>query len=266
MFTVIYGTDKNLINNIRSYCDHQENAYITDFSDAEKCIAHMEKSNTEILFICLGETDEIPVRLREYTENNPVVTCIVGSSEDQAITAYRCGCDAFILKEDLEKQLPRKREDLILLSQRIRPLRLITFGSFEVLFKGRRMIFRSSKAKELLALCTDRRGQRISISEAADKLWSDRPYDDRVKVLYRKAVMNLRSLFREIGMEDFFITGKGWCCINTDMASCDYFDLIDAPEENAGLFKGIYMYDYSWAETTLAAVENTCRSISRKEK
>lgn len=261
MLTVIYCRNNELNKNTVKDLGRWEMLEITGFSEQERCIDNLKKTNAKLIFISVEEPYGIPDGLMRYIseENSSLVTCIIGSSEDQAKLAYRYGCDAFILRDDLQNDISRKINDLILLTQRVKPVRLITFGIFEMIYKGRCVDFHSSKAKELLALCTDRRGQRVSIAEAADKLWADRPYDDQVKVLYRKAVMNLRNLFRDLGLEGFFIAERGYCFINAEMASCDYYDFLNAPSENSRLFSGTYLYEYSWAEETLASIENLYR-------
>lgn len=46
-----------------------------------------------------------------------------------------------------------------------------TFGRFDIFVKGELLIFKSQKAKELVALCVDHRGGVVTMEEAIDKLW-----------------------------------------------------------------------------------------------
>lgn len=130
------------------------------------------------------------------------------------------------------------------------------FGRFDIFLNGQVVLFRNAKAKELLALCLDRCGGCVSMEEAIDKLWPDRAYDDKVKRLYRKAVIDIRKTLQEKGIYDFFGTRRGLCYIYKDRVKCDYYEYLEDPEKNADLFKGEYLFDYSWGEETLAALMN----------
>lgn len=130
------------------------------------------------------------------------------------------------------------------------------FGRFDVFLNGQLILFRNAKSKELLALCLDRCGGSVSMEEAIDKLWPDRAYDDKVKRLYRKAVIELRKTLQGKGIYDFFETGRGICYIYKDRVKCDYYEYLEDPEKNAGLFRGEYLFDYSWGEETVAILMN----------
>lgn len=89
------------------------------------------------------------------------------------------------------------------------------------------------------------------MDEAIDMLWPERPYDERVKKLYRKSVLMLNHTLLEYGIEDIFISKRGYCYILPEKFECDYYDFIKQknripPEE--------YMFQYPWAEETLASL------------
>ena len=90
------------------------------------------------------------------------------------------------------------------------------------------------------------------MEEAIDKLWPDRVYDERVKKLYRKAVMNLQSTLRDADAEDIFVTRRGACNVVTRLIDCDYYHYLEDKEANSELFDGEYLFDYAWGEETVA--------------
>ena len=114
--------------------------------------------------------------------------------------------------------------------------------------------FHNSKAKELFALCVDRKGESISIEEATSLIWSHRIYDNRLKCLYRKAVLSIKKTLALYQASDVFQNKRGSCRIDQNRINCDYYTLIKNPERYANLFEGIYMYEYSWAESTCADI------------
>ncbi len=136
-----------------------------------------------------------------------------------------------------------------------RIVRAVTFGRFD-LFSGNECVrFSCRKSKELLALCVDRCGGLVTMEEAIDKLWPERVYDHRVKQLYRKAVCELRKVFERIGLSEAFVTGRGNCFIQPEYFQCDYFDFLKGIDGDFPPFYGEYLYDFSWAEETLAKLE-----------
>ena len=71
-------------------------------------------------------------------------------------------------RKDIEEVLERAR---LLARRQNKRVYFRTFGRFDMFVDGRAVYFENAKAKELLALCVDRRGGIVTIEEAADKLW-----------------------------------------------------------------------------------------------
>jgi two-component SAPR family response regulator len=134
-------------------------------------------------------------------------------------------------------------------------VRAVMFGRFQLFVGDELVYFSNAKAKELLALCLDHRGGEVTMEEAIDKLWPDRIYDDRVKKLYRKAVMALQATLKEAGAEEIFTTKRGSCYANVANIECDYFQFLETRDSEVSLYDGTYLFDYSWGEETLAMLE-----------
>ena len=132
------------------------------------------------------------------------------------------------------------------------------FGRFELLVDGNPVHFPNRKAKELLALCIDHQGGEVSIEEATDKLWENREYDQKVKNLYRKAVMTLHSTLQEAGIEGLLVNGRGYCRVDTTMFTCDYYSFLAGGKDGIKEYSQMrtYLFDYSWAEETRGICEN----------
>lgn len=128
----------------------------------------------------------------------------------------------------------------------------VTFGRFDLIVRGVSVNFHNSKAAELLALCIDRRGGRVNIYEAIEKLWPGRKCDDNSKRLYRRAAKRIEDVLRELGVSRIFSRSRGSCCVMSDSIICDYYDYLDDVKGSREKFTGKYMIEYSWGETTLA--------------
>lgn len=128
----------------------------------------------------------------------------------------------------------------------------VTFGRFDIFVDGTVLEFSNRKAKELIALCIDRMGAIVDMEEAIDVLWEPEVYDERAKRLYRKAALYACRRLESAGAGGIFIKSRGCCYIDRSKFNCDLYSYIENPEEMEDSFRGEYMFNYSWAEKTLA--------------
>ena len=132
-----------------------------------------------------------------------------------------------------------------------KPIVLRTFGYFDVFVGDRPVPFRNKKSKELLAILTDRRGGFVSSEEAIGFLWEDEPISPVILSRYRKVALRLKNTLEEYGIADIVENVDGKRRIVPEAVSCDLFDYLSGKEEASALFKGSYLTNYSWGETTL---------------
>lgn len=78
-------------------------------------------------------------------------------------------------------------------------MRVQTFGGFEVFVDGSPLLFKRSKAKELLAYLVDRRGASVSNSDARTILWEDGVDSISQKSYFRTIVTELRAALKKSG-------------------------------------------------------------------
>jgi len=131
-------------------------------------------------------------------------------------------------------------------------VRIRTFGYFDVFVDDKPIAFRHEKSKELLALLVDRRGGFVSSEEAIGFLWEDEPANSVTLARYRKVALRLKNLLEEYGISDVVESVNGKRRLAAEKVQCDLYDYLTGREEYAQLFKGSYLTNYSWAETTLA--------------
>lgn len=135
-------------------------------------------------------------------------------------------------------------------------IRIRTFGYFDVFVGDSPIAFRNKKSKELFALLVDRRGGFVSSEEAISFLWEDEPVNAVTLARYRKVAMRLKNILEEYGIADVVEAVDGKRRIVTEKVSCDLYDYLSHREEFAHLFKGSYLTNYSWGETTLGELYN----------
>jgi two-component SAPR family response regulator len=139
-----------------------------------------------------------------------------------------------------EKSLPENRAVFIR-----------TFGYFDVFVGDKPIAFRNKKSKELLALLVDRRGGYVTSEEAIGFLWEDEPSNAITLSRYRKVALRLKNTLEEYGIPGIVETVDGKRRIVMERVQCDLYNYLSGKEEYAQLFKGSYLTNYSWGETTL---------------
>ena len=127
-----------------------------------------------------------------------------------------------------------------------------TFGWFDVFVGGAPVLFPNRKAKELLALCVDRKGGYVSSAEAVASLWENEPVTKVTLARLRKTVMQLKRTLRAAGIEEIFENERGKKRVVPERVRCDLFEYAAGGRKRGELFLGSYMLNYSWGETTCA--------------
>ena len=189
-------------------------------------------------------------------EKNDKLLCIHDFLHSEMEKKHFTLCKCEIDRENIDKFISDGNEEkmMYIAAENVEKsvVNVRTFGRFEVFIDNYAVDFHNSKAKELFALCIDRRGRNISIQEAADALWENRPFDIKVKKLYSKAIMDIRKAFSRFGITNIMHTSRGYCNVNINLVYCDYFLFLENDAESIRQFNGSYMAEYSWAEETLA--------------
>lgn len=144
------------------------------------------------------------------------------------------------------------REEQIPASAAERAVKIRTFGYFDVFVNEKPIAFRNEKSKELFALLVDRRGGFVSSEEAIGFLWEDEPANPVTLARYRKVALRLKNILEEYGIADIVESVNGKRRIAAEKVQCDLYDYLTGREEYAQLFKGSYLSNYSWGESTLA--------------
>ena len=143
--------------------------------------------------------------------------------------------------EEKEKRLPENRA-----------VSIRTFGYFDVFVGEKPIAFRNKKSKELFALLVDRKGGYVTSEEAISFLWEEEPINTVTLARYRKVALRLKNTLEEYGIPEVIETVDGKRRIVPEKVSCDLYDHLSGREGSERLFKGSYLTNYSWGETTLA--------------
>lgn len=137
-----------------------------------------------------------------------------------------------------------------------RTVSIRTFGYFDVFVGDTPIAFRNKKSKELFALLVDRKGGYVTSEEAVSFLWEDEPANTLTLSRYRKVALRLKSTLEEYGISGIVEAVDGKRRIVMDKVECDLYNYLSGKEEYSQLFKGSYLTNYSWGETTLGELMN----------
>ncbi len=230
------------------------------FTDPWEALEYIKENPVEAAFLDIEMPEMnglvLAERLREISPR--IVIIFIAAYEQYTLDALKVKADYYMMKPYDENEILDVMERAKLLSLRQRKRAYFrTFGRFDLFVDRKVVYFSNMKAKELLALCVDRRGGCVTLQEAVDKLWEGRAYDDKVRNLYRKAVMYIRQLLNERDISDIFQSNRGSCSIDAMNVDCDYYSLLQGNKDaiRAWTVAGGYLQEYSWAEETSARLE-----------
>ena len=130
------------------------------------------------------------------------------------------------------------------------------FGHFDIFLNDSAVCFHYPKAKELLALLVDRKGGFISAREAIGCLWEDMPADKTMHAKYRKTAMQLNQILDRNGISHIVEYKKGMRRVIPNSFDCDYYSYLEGNATATQKYTGQYMVDYSWAEETIATLDD----------
>ncbi len=232
----------------------EEIELVGKFDNGEDALNYAGNHKVEfaLMDICLPGMDGIELGLALKKINPDIILIYVTGYSRYVVDTMKIKADYCIMKPYNKADIADAFQRAKLLSKRLQKrVRVTTFGRFEVYVDDQPLYFSNGKAKELFAYCIHCEGAIITMEEAIDILWTDRPYDERVKRLYRKAVSAIQNAMEEKGLQDVFVSNRGNCHIERKNVDCDLYQLMEGnivASRQKDMMKEGYLGDYSWAE------------------
>lgn len=171
--------------------------------------------------------------------------------------AFRLRASGYLRRPVGQEELAEELENLRYPVAQAGPpkLRVQAFGNFEVFYGEKPLRFRRSRTRELLAYLVDRRGAACSMGELISILWEGRPDTASVRSQLRSLITDLRGTLQEVGQAELIRKERDRIALDPRRVDCDYYHFLAGDRSGANAFRGEYMTNYSWAETTLGALE-----------
>ena len=225
---------------------------IGKFESASEAIKFVSDNEIDLAFIDIQMIEMNGIELAKVlkTIRPSLVLVFIIDSEDQTMGSIKMNAAGYLVKPYTQEELAYVVESALLLSRRKMPkLFARTFGHFDFFVNGKPIMFKSAKAKELMALLIDRQGGTVTSDQIIATLWEDRPNDDATQSLTSKIVKTLQEELASVGVMDLIIVSRGVKRIDTDRFECDLYELLAGNETVLKNFMGDYLVDYSWAES-----------------
>lgn len=161
-----------------------------------------------------------------------------------------------VLAKDLKTALEHLRYPVISREHQDVPkekqgLYMQCFGNFEVFYDGIPLVFKRSKAKEVLAYLICLRGATASAAEITAVLWEDEYSTKDYQSYLRQAFAELKRVLTECHHEHILIHNRNAYAINANAIQCDWYDFLHNGSEQHFQKYGSqieFMSQYSWAE------------------
>lgn len=258
MKTIIIDDDKVAVDVFRQYTKDVECIEIIGaFSDGAGALSFARKHRVDlvVLDVKIKGMDGIELGKILRAVFPEILLMYTTCYEEYAIEAVKLHAAAYLLKPYTKEELQYDIQTAKLLSKRGKDRIFIrTFGYFDVFVDNKPIMFRSGKAKELLALLVDRQGGTVNTEQIICALWEDRPNDEATQNLCSKTTKALKNELQEYGIEDLLIINRSMKRVDTEYFTCDLYELLEEDEKAKKRFVGDYMLEYSWAEERMAGL------------
>ncbi|MBO4998394.1 MAG: response regulator [Lachnospira sp.] len=239
---------------------------IGQFSNAEETLQYVMAERPDLELVILNTQlpkmngVDLAIRLRELYHD--IIIIFEADSDKYAMDAFRMKAAGYMLKPYRKYELDYALESAFLLSKRAKKrIYARTFGHFDLFVDGEPVLFKSAKAKELLALLVDRQGGVVTSEQVIATLWEERPNDEGTQNLASKISRTLKNELDAVSAGNIICLGRGTRNLRVDALDCDLYQFLAGDKQAELKYYGEYMSDYDWGENRIEALN---RLIEKK--
>lgn len=220
-------------------------ADIVTYTNPVLALSENKNTKIDIAFLDIEMPKLNGIQLAKALKNiNPKINIVFVTAFDRfALDAMKMHASGFVTKpvnqEKIFEEINGLRYPVELTPTK--KLQIKCFGNFEVFHDGQPLKFAYSKSKELFAYLVDREGSAININELNAVLWEE----DHTSYL-RNLISDIQKTLAKIGASDVFIKRHNECYIDTSKVDCDAYEYKNNNPEAIRMYRGEYMYQYSW--------------------
>ena len=232
-------------------------AQLNGFEYPEDALAFVDSHGCNIAFLDVEMPEMSGVELAtELKLRNPDVNIIFATGfGEYRKEAYELHASGYLTKPITVDKVRRELMELRRPISSPKPVRVQTFGNFEVYVGGKPIAFKYNKTKELLAYLVDRKGALCTSGELQAIIFEDGgSHESYMKSLRRDLLETLESY----GCINIIAQQRGKLGVVPDHMVCDYYDWCEGKRQGL-VWYGEYMAQYSWSEYTTAMLERMSR-------
>ena len=235
-------------------CASPDIEQVNAFSSCTAALAYAAENPLDVAFLDINMRGigglGLAEKLMSLQPNCKIIFCT--GYEEYAVAAFQLHVSGYLMKPITAEAVQREIDHIKGVKAAEKLLTIKCFGNFEVLHKGKSLPFKRKKAKELLAVLVDRTGAGMTAKQICAMLFPDDTDDSKNSAYFRQLILDLKTTLKTVGAEDVLCHETPYYRINTDCVNCDYFSYLDTGKPN---FRGEYMTQYSWAESTCAMLQ-----------
>lgn len=233
---------------------------VVGFTSAKKALDWAWENEFDIAFldIQIGQMTglELAKELKDIDPTIPVVFC-TGYGQ-YALDAFKVHAVGYLTKpiyaKDVQEQIDNIKQMTGYDKENKKRFRIQCFGNFECYVDDVPLEFKRKKSKEIFAYLVDRRGAAVTSGQITAVLFEDSMDEKKASNYLYQLLHHLKQVLASVGMEDVFLTLPNGYAINKELVNCDYYRYLDNDPQVMNSFRGEYMYQYDWAEETLATL------------
>ena len=227
---------------------------VDSFSACSAALAYASEHTIDVAFLDINMRGigglGLAEKLLELQPNCKIIFCT--GYEEYAVSAFQLHASGYLMKPITPEAVQKEINHIKGVKAMEKLLTIKCFGHFEVLHDGQSLPFKRKKAKELLAVLVDRTGAGMTAKQICAMLFPEDSDDGKNAAYLRQLVLDLKSSLRSVGAESVLCHDTPYYRIDTTLVSCDYFSYLDTGKPP---FRGEYMTQYSWAESTCAMLQ-----------
>lgn len=222
-------------------------ANIQTFLKANDAIEYAKDNIIDIAFLDInikGVTGlELAQKLQSFNPRTNIIFC-TGYSE-YSLEALDLYCSGYLMKPITDEKISKAIINLRYpLSEKIEKLKVICFGNFDVYVDNAPIKFKHKKTKDLFAYLIDRRGSTASTKEIMAAIFEDGNKESYIRNLRA----DLKKTLEDLSIDEILIRNGSDIGVDIQKIDCDFYDYLGGKKD---LFRGEYMSQYSFAESTL---------------
>ena len=229
---------------------------IKQFSDCEEALRYVNNNPADVAFLDINMRGmgglALAERIISVRPECKIVFCT--GYEEYAIPAFKLHASGYLMKPISAYDVQAEIDNIKGVRNKEKPLDVRCFGNFEVYAKNEKVLFRRSKSKELFAFLIDRNGAGMTAKQICAVMFPNDADDSKSATYLRQLVLDLKNTLKTVGAENVLCHETPYYRVDTSLIKCDYISYLETGKPE---FRGEYMTQYSWAESTCAMLQFT---------